>query len=115
MTVTHQRRTPEHDIQSRIMLALSLRGGVVLRMNNGLFYTRDGRPIRPGYPNGTSDLIYVGQGFTAFIEVKNEIGRTSPEQDRFLARMKSLGHRVGVARSVDDALRIIDDKTDMEG
>lgn len=96
----------EHDIQDRIRMALS-QYGVVLRLNVGQFYTNDGRIIKSGLPVGTSDLLFIGRGYIAFIEVKTPTGRVREEQKRFIARMRSLGHRAGIARSVEDALNII--------
>ena len=95
----------ETDIQSKIRQALS-EHGMVIRINTGVFKTMDGRMTRAGVP-GMPDLLFIGQGFTAFIEVKTEIGRLRPEQERFIARVHALGHRAGVARSVADALQII--------
>ena len=97
----------EHDIQDKIRMALS-QHGVVLRLNVGQFYTIDGRIIKSGLPVGTSDLLFIGHGYIAFIEVKTPTGRVREEQERFIARMQGLGHRAGIARSVEDALAIID-------
>ncbi|HGM9400806.1 TPA: VRR-NUC domain-containing protein, partial [Streptococcus pyogenes] len=44
-----------------------------------------------------------------FIEVKNETGRIRPEQKKFMEVMASRGALVGVARSVEDALNIVND------
>ena len=59
-------------------------------------------------PEGFSDLLCVGpNATTVFIEVKDDIGKTRKAQNRFLAAMQSLGFRTGVARSVEDAIKII--------
>lgn len=96
----------ERSIQNAIRLALS-HEGIVFRLNVGLFYTVDGRPVATGLPKGTSDLMFVGKGFVAFIETKAPNGRATEDQLNFLARMHALGHRAGIARSVDDAYAII--------
>ena len=96
----------EIDIQNQIRLELS-KHGLVLRMNNGLFYTEDGRPIKSGLPRGTSDLLFIGQGFMAFLEVKTSKGIPSKEQLRFIDKINSLGHKAGIVRNVQDALDII--------
>lgn len=96
----------EKDIQNAIRVELS-EHGIVLRLNNGLFFTADGRPIKSGLPKGTSDLLFIGNGKIAFIEVKNEHGVASKEQLNFIERMRSLNHRAGVCRSVDEALELI--------
>lgn len=96
----------EIDIQNAVRVALS-EHGVVLRMNVGQFYTKDGRTIRSGLPAGTSDLLFIGQGKTAFLEVKRPGGRTSPQQDIFLRKMRELGHPAGVVHSVEEAIQMI--------
>lgn len=59
-------------------------------------------------PEGFSDLLCFGpDGATAFIEVKDDTGKTREAQERFLALMKSMGFQTGVARSAEDAIKII--------
>jgi hypothetical protein len=96
----------EKDIQNRIRVALS-EHGVVLRLNVGTFQTQDGRIIASGLPPGCPDLLFIGNGYIAFIEVKTLKGRVSPEQKRFIDRVRKLGHKAGIARSVEEALNII--------
>jgi len=96
----------ETDIQRAIQIALS-DYGIVLRLNVGEFTTKDGRYISSGLPVGTSDLLFIGQGYIAFIEVKQPKGRIRPEQIHFINAMRKLGHRAGIARSVPDALSIV--------
>jgi hypothetical protein len=99
----------EIDIQNSIRIALS-EYGIVLRLNVGNFVTQDGRHVSSGLPKGTSDLLFIGQGYIAFIECKTPLGRASPEQLSFIKRMQELGHRAGIARSVEEALKIINPK-----
>lgn len=96
----------ETEIQNSIRIALS-DCGVVLRLNVGEFTTVDGRHISSGLPKGTSDLLFIGHGYIAFIEVKRPKGRIRPEQITFINSMRKLGHRACIARSVADALKII--------
>lgn len=96
----------ETDIMHAIQIALS-EYGIVLRLNVGEFTTADGRHISSGLPKGTSDLLFIGHGYIAFIEVKTPTGRIRPAQITFINTMRKLGHRAGIARSVDDALKII--------
>jgi hypothetical protein len=59
-------------------------------------------------PKGTSDVLFIGpNGTVAFIEIKDDKGRVREEQERFIKLMKAYGHKAGVARSVEDALKII--------
>ena len=95
----------EIDIQNQIRLALS-QYGVVIRQNTGTFQTADGRWVHCGV-KGLSDLLFIGDGKVAFLEVKNQSGRPTPEQQDFLSRMRQLHHPAGIVRSVEDALKVI--------
>lgn len=93
-------------LQNAIRIALSAYG-IVLRMQVGLFLTLDGRTVNSGIP-GTPDLLFVGMdGRTVWVEVKTKRGVLSKDQKRFIARLELMGHRVGVVRSVEDALALI--------
>lgn len=94
----------ETDLQNQIRMALSPYG-VVIRQNTGNFQLKDGRRIMCGV-KGLSDLLFIGQNRVAFIEVKTETGKPSQEQLNFIRRMQELGHSAGIARSVEDALRL---------
>ncbi|MFN8820545.1 MAG: VRR-NUC domain-containing protein [Betaproteobacteria bacterium] len=92
-----------------IMLALSGAGHFVFRCNVGLFYTKDGRPVRAGLPTGFSDLAghRAGDARAFYIEVKSQNGHVSTEQRDFINAMQKRGALSGVARSVSDALDIV--------
>ncbi len=109
----------EKTAQDEIRIALS-EHGIVFRTNSGEFwqgkqvYSKEFKQpalinLRKvqGMPKGFSDLIYIGNGCMAFIETKNDVGKPKPEQINFIDRMRELNHRAGVARSVEDALKII--------
>lgn len=95
----------ETNIQNEIRIALS-HHGIVFRMNTGFFLTETGQRVKCGFP-GMSDLLFIGNGFTAWIEVKKPGGRVSSEQKQFIEQMQAKGHRAGVAYCVEDAIRII--------
>jgi hypothetical protein len=71
-----------------------------------------------GLARGSADLIgwtirtvtpeMVGQQVAVFtsIEVKTPTGRVKPEQQQWLDAVQSAGGIAGVARSVEDALRL---------
>lgn len=87
-----------------IMLALSEDGHAVFRANVGLFFTKDGRPVRSGLPVGFSDLFgFTADGRPFFLEVKTATGRISAEQTAFLAAMAARGAIAVMVRSVADA------------
>ena len=109
----------EHTIQDRIRLELS-KHGLVFRTNAGSAWggkcvtvPTNGRIIMNPrkidiLPKGYRDLLFVWtDGKVAFIECKDDKGTLRPEQERFLKTMQSYGHRAGVARSPEDALKII--------
>lgn len=59
-------------------------------------------------PEGFSDLMCFGPDKdTVFIEVKDDTGKTREAQERFLAVMQAMGFKTGVARSTEDAIKII--------
>lgn len=110
----------EKTIQNEIRVGLSAHG-IVFRCNAGDFWQGtvvwskefkqnvliNMRRVQ-GLPEGFSDLLYVGtDGRVAFIETKKVKGTPSPEQENFLDLMKECKHRAGIARSVEDAMRII--------
>ena len=112
----------EHDIQNRIRVALSEWGCTVFRVNvvagwvgeehklrDGSLLLTSPRRIMSGVPPGFSDLVAVlPGGRVAFIECKGPRGRLTREQEHFLARMRECGCRAGIARSVDEAIRIVE-------
>lgn len=97
----------ETTIQNEIRIALS-EHGIVVRQNSGNFLTADGRRVKCGI-TGLSDLLFIGRGFVAFIECKTDEGKPTPEQLNFIDAVRRLGHRAGIARSVEDALKIIEE------
>lgn len=109
----------EHELQNQIRVALS-QYGLVFRTNSGAFW--QGRRVYvpelggmvltdlsriEGLPEGFSDLLFVDAHGCAFIEVKAKGGRLSAAQKKFLDRVQAMGHRAGVARSVADAVQIV--------
>ena len=103
----------EHDIQSEIRLHLSSLGYCVFRINSGKVKMADGRWFDVGVPKGFSDLLAIKDGKAYFIECKNEVGRPSPEQLNFIKQMQTrYGCRAGIARSVEDALKIVEGEKD---
>lgn len=114
----------ENDIQNQIRVALSPHG-IVFRTNSGDFWQGDTayskefhQPVLinlrrvQGLPKGFSDLLFCGfNGRSGFIEVKKPRGKIRPEQTSFLNLMRSYGYMAGIARSPEDALKIINNET----
>lgn len=98
---------PEKVIQDDIRQALSY-SCEVFRANVGVFRRGD-RFVNTGLPKGFPDLFGFrkSDGKMFLIEVKNVKGRLSKEQKEFGKRMEEQNVLYGVARSVEDALKII--------
>lgn len=98
----------EHDLQNSIRLKLSEMGYITFRANVGKVEMKDGRWFDTGLPTGFSDVFCVKDGKVCFIECKVKPRKATKEQEHFIARMIEQGCRAGVAYSVEDAVRIID-------
>lgn len=100
----------EHEIQKQIQVALSQHKCSVFRTNVGKVQTIDHRWFDTGLPQGHSDLY----GFrwvdnqVFYIEVKSKTGKPSEDQIRFHEFLASHNVIHGIARSVQDALMIVD-------
>ena len=98
----------EHDIQNRIRAALAPYA-VIFRANVGRMETPDGRYFSTGLPVGFSDLFGFrkSDGRAVFIEVKTVSGRASQAQTHFLETVRKYGAIAGVARSEEEAMKLI--------
>ncbi|EMF0559032.1 VRR-NUC domain-containing protein [Enterococcus faecium] len=99
----------EHQIQDEIRIALSKHGCTIFRSNAGQVTTIEGRQFY-GMPKGFPDLCghRNSDGKSIYIEVKNEKGKLRPEQIRFGEFLKTQPVLYGVARSVEEALKIVE-------
>lgn len=102
----------EHSIQNRIRLELSNRGHLVFRANVGKVKTADGRWFDTGLPVGFPDLFVINRdGKFIGVEVKNRKGKLRESQKEFSERiLKPHGIPHGVARSVEDAIKIVEEE-----
>jgi hypothetical protein len=113
----------ETTLQQQIRLAVGTRSDLRLFRNQvgSLPDPRTGRLVTFGLARGSADLIgwrtvtitpdMVGQRIAVFtsIEVKTPTGRVRSEQQAWLACVQESGGIAGVARSVDDAIRMVAD------
>lgn len=129
--------TKEHDLQNTIRLHVSkTQLGTLFRANVGQGWTGkvqrmhmtpdtntimivNPRPFSTGLPVGFPDLFgfvpvtitpdMVGRQVAVFaaVEVKQKTGRISVKQRDMLAFLQRQGARAGIARSVDDAARVL--------
>lgn len=118
----------EHEIQKKIQVALSKHSCTVQRINVGKgFMIRYGQIVKQ-LPNGNYEirgpLNYFDAGASKghpdlygfrwvdgkifYIEVKSKIGKPSEDQIRFHNMLTSHNIIHGIARSVQDALMIVD-------
>ena len=112
----------EQQTQQQIRLALSKGPTRLWRNNVGVLRDQQGRPVRFGLCEGSADLIgyhtvtvtpdMVGQRLAVFtaVEVKAPAGRPTPQQSAFLEHVRQAGGRAGIARSIEDAERIVGDR-----
>lgn len=112
----------ETTLQQQIRLAVGTRTDARLFRNQcgALPDPRTGRLVTFGLARGSADLIgwrtvtitpeMVGQRLAVFtsIEVKTPTGRLRPEQQAWLGVVRGAGGVAGVARSIDDALQIVE-------
>jgi len=95
--------TSESRLKAQVELFLSEKGYIPLRLNVGLFYTKNGYPIRTGLPKGTSDLLAISpSGQAVFIETKVHPRKPTAEQLNFIRVMQKQGAIAGVVYSIDD-------------
>ena len=129
--------TKEHDLQNEIRLHVAREHlGTLFRANVGQGWTGkvqrmhltpdtntilliNPRPFSTGLPVGFPDLFgfvpvtitpdMVGRQVAVFaaVEVKQKHGRVSSRQQAMLGFLQAQGARAGIARSVDDAARIL--------
>lgn len=93
--------------------------GDVERLADGSLLIRNPRPLH-ALPEGFSDLFgwrpitvtpaMVGHKVAQFIgiEMKAPKGRVTPKQQAFVDAVNRDGGRAGIARSVEDALRLVE-------
>lgn len=100
----------EQEIQNEIRVGLSKAGHMVFRTNVGKVKMMDGRWFDTGLPKGHPDLYgFRSDGQIFYIEVKNEKGRVRPAQEKFIEVVKERGAKAGVARSLEEALEIVNE------
>ena len=111
----------ETKLQQEIRLALGTIPSLRLFRNQvgQLPDPRTGRCVQFGLAKGSSDLVgfktikltpeMIGQEVAQFvsIEIKTERGKLTEVQENWLQKVKSSGGIVGVARSIQDALKIV--------
>lgn len=100
----------EADLMRAIMVALSADGHFVARANVGLFFTKDGRPVKTGLPVGFSDVFgHRESDVRAFyLEVKTPDAKPTSKKSRDakLQEMKDAGFSTIELLRADSWMRI---------
>ncbi len=98
----------ESDVQNSIRLALNPYA-VIFRTNVGKVRTADGRFFDTGLPPGHPDLygFRKSDGKVIYIEVKNAKGKLRDKQKHFIKTMQEYPVIIGVARSADEAIKLV--------
>lgn len=103
----------------RANIGLAYVGSKYITLSNGDLLIKNPRRFSSGLPAGFSDLFgiktititqdMVGKKIGQFcaIEVKTKTGRLSEKQQNFIDMVLFMGGVAGVARSVDDALKLL--------
>lgn len=99
----------EQEIQNKIILEVNKLGHRLWRANAGKVQTKDNRIIKL-FPKGFPDTVGFRKtdGKFIVIEVKTDKGRLRPEQEKFKTFIETQPVLYGVARSVEDAIKIIE-------
>ena len=102
-----KRETP---IVKAILEALALRGIWAWRTNSGTIVgSHKGKDwVVRGAPSGTPDILLVLNGRLCGLEVKTEDGKLRASQQRWADKARKNGVGYGVARSVSEALAIVE-------
>lgn len=81
----------------------------VWRNNTGVLKDARGIPVRFGLAVGSADLVGIvaPSGRFLAVEVKMPNGRLTPEQEAWLATVRRFGGIAEVARSIEDAEKIL--------
>lgn len=100
----------ESKIQNDILIEINRRGHRLFRANAGKVITRDNRIIKL-LPKGFPDTFGYRKSDGKFIaiEVKTETGRLRPEQKKFRDFAETQNILYGVARSVEEAIKIVEE------
>jgi hypothetical protein len=106
----------EKEIQNLIYKHFKKKGYPIFRINVGSVKMQDGRYFNSGV-RGHPDLygFIPPTGRIFFIEVKKPKGRISFDQKVFLKNAVDNGALAGVARSVEDAIAIVEGRKQFDG
>ncbi|CAJ1186284.1 hypothetical protein CPEBRM1_ABPJDJAI_00876 [Companilactobacillus paralimentarius] len=102
----------EQEIQNDIRVAVSKDHCRVFRANVGSVRLPNGKYFQTGLPSGYPDLhgYKMSNGKIFYLEIKNKTGRPREDQIQFHNQLMCDHIIHGIARSPEDALKIIDEE-----
>ena len=80
---------------------------VFIRNNSGAFINPRGNFFKMGRPGSPDFFIFLKDGKSLHLEVKNEKGRQNVRQLDYEMKIANLGHRYCIVRSVTEVERLI--------
>jgi hypothetical protein len=80
---------------------------VFIRNNSGAFINPRGNFFKMGRPGSPDFFIFLKDGKSLHLEVKNEKGRQNVRQINYEKKIANLGHRYCIVRSVAEVERLI--------
>jgi hypothetical protein len=107
-----RRAEPEASVLQRVQEALWVAGGVHVMRNTVGFVKKGQRGIKYGLGVGSSDVVAIVAPFGRWLCIETKRGKggvVEPEQEAWLAKMKTYGAVVGVCRSPEEALVLVEE------
>ena len=80
-----------------------------IKQNSGALPTARGGFIRFGKRGAADFMVLIQGGKTLNLEVKNEKGRQTDSQLTYELKLKKLGHKYYIVRSLDEVEKILKD------
>lgn len=94
----------------RVNVGAGWTGNETAVMGDGSVVIRHARRFQTGLPKGFPDLLVLCPGGrTIYMELKTPTGKLSIEQIRFHEFLRGMGHKACICRSVDDAIKAIEE------
>lgn len=94
----------EQEIKKSIMDYLNLRADIYFfRLGSGLIRTEQGRYFKTG-ARGCPDIVVLKKGRFIGLEVKNDKGKQSEDQQTTENKIKQCGGEYYLVRSIDDVI-----------
>lgn len=80
---------------------------VYIKNNSGSFVNKNGNFYRMGRPGSSDFIVAISNGITLWLEVKLPTTKQNENQILFEQKVKNLGHKYYVVRSVDEVVDLL--------